>query len=72
MCEDSEPVKALSFLRTQVSSVVDHSSSEETEIFQSQLSHLLIPQSESPIQDQTVSPALSESWPETPASETGA
>lgn len=73
MCEDTEPVKALTFLRTQVSSVVDHSNPEETETFQSLLAHLLVPQSESPpLPIQPVSPVPSAAWPETPASEAGA
>ncbi|KAF8971232.1 Muskelin N-terminus-domain-containing protein [Flammula alnicola] len=45
MCEEEAPVKALNFLQTQVSSVVDHSNAKETEIFRSLLTHLLSPAS---------------------------
>ena len=41
MCEDSAPVKALQFLQTEVSSVVDHKNPKETELFRSLLTHLL-------------------------------
>lgn len=41
MCEDSAPVKALQFLQTEVSSVVDHKNAKETELFRSLLTHLL-------------------------------
>jgi hypothetical protein len=43
MCEEESPVKALEFLQTQVSSVVDHGNAKETEIFRSLLTHLLTP-----------------------------
>ncbi|KAF9473394.1 galactose oxidase [Pholiota conissans] len=43
MCEEDAPVKALSFLQTQVSSVVDHTNPKETEAFRSLLTHLLSP-----------------------------
>lgn len=43
MCEEESPVKALNFLQTQVSSVVDHSNAKETEVFRSLLTHLLTP-----------------------------
>ncbi|KAF8907826.1 Muskelin N-terminus-domain-containing protein [Gymnopilus junonius] len=43
MCEDGPPVKALTFLQTQVSSVVDHSNVQETETFRALLTHLLVP-----------------------------
>lgn len=43
MCEEEAPVKALSFLQTQVSSVVDHTDTKETEVFRSLLTHLLSP-----------------------------
>jgi hypothetical protein len=43
MCEEASPVKALNFLQTEVSSVVDHNDPQETEIFRSLLSHLLAP-----------------------------
>ncbi|EIN11776.1 hypothetical protein PUNSTDRAFT_99027 [Punctularia strigosozonata HHB-11173 SS5] len=41
MCQYATPVKALQFLQTQVSSVVDHGNAEEAESFRSLLSHLL-------------------------------
>lgn len=43
MSEDSTPVQALAYLQTEVSSVVDHSDSEEAKVFRSLLSHLLTP-----------------------------
>ena len=43
MCDEEPPVKALGFLQTQVSSVVDHSNIKETEMFRSLLTHLLSP-----------------------------
>jgi muskelin len=43
MSETSNPVKALNFLQTEVSSVVDHGNPEETSIFRNLLSHLLTP-----------------------------
>ncbi|THH29268.1 hypothetical protein EUX98_g4922 [Antrodiella citrinella] len=43
MCEDTPPVTALAYLQTEVSSVVDHSDSEEARVFRSLLSHLLTP-----------------------------
>jgi hypothetical protein len=41
MCEEEPPVKALNFLQSQVSSVVDHSNQAEAESFRTLLSHLL-------------------------------
>jgi muskelin len=42
MCSpDEPPVKALNFLQTEVSSVVDHSDPQETEIFRSLLANLI-------------------------------
>ncbi|OBZ70545.1 Muskelin [Grifola frondosa] len=41
MCEDGPAIQALTFLQTQVSSVVDHSDVEETKTFRSLLSYLL-------------------------------
>ena len=41
MCEEVPPIKALNFLQNEVSSVVDHRSAEETEMFRSLLTHLL-------------------------------
>ncbi|KAI0685090.1 Muskelin N-terminus-domain-containing protein [Cerioporus squamosus] len=42
MCEDGPPIKALTFLQTRVSSVVNHDDPEEAQVFRSLLSaHLL-------------------------------
>lgn len=41
MCEEQPPVKALHFLQTQVSEVVDHKDPKEGETFRSLLMHLL-------------------------------
>lgn len=43
MCEEEAPVKALNFLQSEVSSVVDHNSPREAEMFRSLLTHLLAP-----------------------------
>ncbi|KAJ6625829.1 Muskelin N-terminus-domain-containing protein [Mycena sp. CBHHK59/15] len=43
MCEDVSPTKALNFLQTAVSNVVDHDDPEETESFRGLLSYLLAP-----------------------------
>ena len=43
MCEEVPPIRALNFLQNEVSSVVDHRSAEETEMFRSLLTHLLTP-----------------------------
>lgn len=43
MCEDVPALKALNFLQTEVSSVVDHSDAKEAEVFRSLLTHLLAP-----------------------------
>ena len=43
MCEEQPAVRALSFLQTEVSSAVDHTSVEETSLFRSLLTHLLNP-----------------------------
>jgi len=43
MCEEQPAVRALSFLQTEVSSVVDHSSMNEAALFRSLLTHLLNP-----------------------------
>ena len=45
LCEDSTPIKALSYLQTEVSAVVDHGDADEATIFRSLLSHLLSPSS---------------------------
>lgn len=44
LCNDSTPIKALSYLKTEVSAVVDHSDAEETKSFRALLAHLLSPQ----------------------------
>ncbi|KDQ55802.1 hypothetical protein JAAARDRAFT_208578 [Jaapia argillacea MUCL 33604] len=46
MCEDGPLVKALTFLQTEVSAVVDHKNTEEQNLFRSLLSHLV---SQSPV-----------------------
>ena len=43
MCEEQSAVRALSFLQTEVSSVVDHGSTEEAALFRSLLTYLLNP-----------------------------
>lgn len=43
MCMDAPPIKALNYLQTEVSSVVDHSNAEETSVFRSLLGYLLVP-----------------------------
>ena len=43
MCEEEPAVRALSFLQTEVYSVVDHSSTGEAALFRSLLTHLLNP-----------------------------
>ncbi|CAL1706336.1 unnamed protein product [Somion occarium] len=43
LCEDDVPVKALSYLKTEVSAVVNHSDPDEGSLFRSLLSHLLTP-----------------------------
>ncbi|KAI0084905.1 Muskelin N-terminus-domain-containing protein [Irpex rosettiformis] len=43
LCEDSNPLKALAFLQTEVSAAVDHSDPEEAGVFRALLSHLLAP-----------------------------
>ena len=43
MCEDDEPVKALGYLKSEVSAVVDHANGEEATRFRSLLSHLIVP-----------------------------
>lgn len=47
MCEEQPAVKALSFLQTEVYSVVDHGSMDEAASFRSLLTHLLNPTSRS-------------------------
>ena len=43
MCEEQPAVKALRYLQTEVSVVVDHTNPEETSVFRSLLAHLLSP-----------------------------
>jgi len=43
MCEEQPAVRALSFLQTEVYSVVDHGSADEAALFRSLLTHLLNP-----------------------------
>ncbi|KAF8550620.1 galactose oxidase [Imleria badia] len=43
MCEEQPAVKALRYLQTEVSEVVDHTNPEETSVFRSLLTHLLSP-----------------------------
>lgn len=43
MCEEQPAVKALRYLQTEVSEVVDHANPEETSMFRSLLAHLLSP-----------------------------
>ena len=43
MCEEQPAVKALRYLQTEVSGVVDHTNPEETSVFRSLLAHLLSP-----------------------------
>jgi hypothetical protein len=61
MCEDDAPIKALSFLQTQVSNVVDHDSPKETEIFRALLTHLLSPPKPSAATSSSTSTAISTS-----------
>jgi len=57
MCEDVPPVKALTFLQTEVSSVVDHSNPQE-EVFRSLLTHLLaLPPKLPPSQSTSATPS---------------
>ncbi|KAG6865484.1 hypothetical protein C0991_002196 [Blastosporella zonata] len=59
MCEDAAPIKALSFLQTEVSAVVDHNDAKETDTFRSLLTYLLSPSTLTP------SPTPSSSLPST-------
>jgi muskelin len=43
LCEEVPAVKALGFLQNDVSTAVDHNNPEETSVFRSLLSHLLVP-----------------------------
>ncbi|KAF8893559.1 Muskelin N-terminus-domain-containing protein [Infundibulicybe gibba] len=73
MCEETSPVKALNFLQTEVSSVVDHGDPCETETFRALLTHLLAPaptalplKSPSPAPEHEDSPPRKRSRPNTP------
>ncbi|KAG5643379.1 hypothetical protein DXG03_000993 [Asterophora parasitica] len=63
LCEDVAPIKALSFLQTEVSAVVDHSDSAETELFRALLTHLLTPHTPSSPAPES---STSASYPESP------
>lgn len=63
MCEDGSPVKALNFLQTEVSSVVDHNDPHETELFRSLLTHLLSPSSGPSVKTPTSDPEHEDSPP---------
>ncbi|KIJ07718.1 hypothetical protein PAXINDRAFT_89958, partial [Paxillus involutus ATCC 200175] len=54
MCEEQPPLKALRYLQTDVSEVVDHNNPEETSIFRSLLAHLLAPATPLVIDDPSV------------------
>lgn len=43
LCEDSTPLRALAYLQTDVSAVVNHSDPEEAGVFRALLAHLLAP-----------------------------
>jgi len=43
MCEEQHAVKALRYMQTEVSDVVDHTNPEETSVFRALLAHLLAP-----------------------------
>lgn len=63
MCEEMPAVKALNFLQTEVSSVVDHSDPEEAECFRALLTHLLNPAPLSPPVKEPVPPKIGSSPP---------
>ncbi|KAK0448391.1 Muskelin N-terminus-domain-containing protein [Desarmillaria tabescens] len=75
MSETVSQVKALAFLQTEVSSVVDHNDPTETELFRSLLTHLLTPQSPTPVakkypSEHEDSPPRKRSRPNTPEDDT--
>ncbi|KAK0210441.1 Muskelin N-terminus-domain-containing protein, partial [Desarmillaria ectypa] len=75
MSETVSQVKALAFLQTDVSSVVDHNDPTETELFRSLLTHLLTPQSPTPVakkypSEHEDSPPRKRSRPNTPEDDT--
>jgi hypothetical protein len=55
MCEEQPAVKALRYLQTEVSDVVDHTNPEETSVFRSLLAHLLSPSALISVEDPSVS-----------------
>ncbi|KAF9467401.1 Muskelin N-terminus-domain-containing protein [Collybia nuda] len=63
MCEEMSAVKALNFLQTEVSNVVDHSDPEEAESFRALLTHLLSPAPPSPPIAEPVPPKTGPSPP---------
>jgi hypothetical protein len=66
MCEEMPPVKALNFLQTEVSAVVDHTDAEEAEDFRSLLTYLLIPSGSSTPAIRTKEPASDEEHVDSP------
>jgi hypothetical protein len=65
MCEESSPVKALNFLQTDVSCVVNHNNTDEAESFRSLLSYLLAPLPPMPSHSRTSSMSSRTSKPGT-------
>lgn len=60
MCEDGAPIKALTFLQTRVSSVVNHEDAEEARTFRALLSaHLLAAPARPPVASSSSRPASS-------------
>lgn len=55
MCEEQPAVKALRYLQTEVSDVVDHTNPEETSMFRSLLAHLLSPSALISVGDPSIS-----------------
>lgn len=69
MCEESAPIKALGFLQTDVSSVVDHNNDTEASDFQSLLVHLFAAPAPPPVAALTQNiPSENESRIPTPSS----
>lgn len=55
MCEEQPAVKALRYLQTEVSDVVNHADPEETTVFRSLLAHLLSPSALTSIGEPSIS-----------------
>ena len=55
MCEEQPAVKALRYLQSEVSDVVDHTNPEETSVFRSLLAHLLSPSALISVGDPSIS-----------------